>query len=136
MSLLFKYLKNAGDKQYRIVSLMNETIGEWTDFQGETAEYPEQCVLEVRHSDDTCTVEYGRATRVVSVGRDGNLLYLASEIPTARLWVRGGKGMAYKVPSTLMQKDGNAYLLIPGGTQNVVLFGDEYFSKAYSLTMG
>lgn len=136
MSLIFKYQKKTGDKQYRIVSLMNETISEWMDFQDETVEYPEQCVLEVAHGDGSRTVEYERSTRTVGVGRDGNQLYLAREIPTARLWVRAGNGMGYKVPSALMEKDGNVYMLIPGGTQNAVLYGDEYFSKAYSLSMG
>ena len=63
------------------------------------------------------------------------MLYFSREIPTARIWARVG-GMAYKVPAVLREKDGNVYLLIPGGTQNVELFGDEYFSKAYSLSMG
>lgn len=136
MASTFKYQRKAGDKKYRIVSLMNDAVSEWMEFQNDTVEYAEQCVLEIEKEDDTKVVEYERAVRVVPVGRDGNMLFLAQEIPTARLWVRVGSGMAYKVPSTLMEKDGNRYMLIPGGTQNVVLFGDEYFSRAYSLSMG
>lgn len=134
--MLFKYQKKDGDVQYRIVGLRVETASDWSVFQGSTVEYDEQCVLEVEHSDGSCTIEYERAPRMVAVGRDGNMLYLAKEIPTARIWARVGDGMGYKVPTTLMEKDGNVYMLIPGGTQNVVLFGDEYFSKVYCMAMG
>lgn len=136
MTSTFKYQRKAADRKHRIVSLMNEAISEWMEFQNDVVEYPEQCVLEVEKEDGTRTIEYERAVRVVTVGCDGNMLYLAQEIPVARLWLRSAGGMAYKVPSVLMEKDGNAYMLIPGGTQNAVLFGDEYFSRAYSLSMG
>ena len=137
MSLTFKYQRQSGDRQYRQVALLAEEAEEWKDFQGSTVEYSEWCVLEVRREgQEKPQIVYERATRNVSVGRDGDHLYLSRDIPTARLWLRTGDGMTYKVPSNLREKDGHVYLYIPGGTQNTVLFGDEYFSKAYCLTMG
>lgn len=137
MSLLFKYKRKPEDKRYRFVSLVLDVIDDWKDFaEAVSVEYPGECVLEVEHTDGTYTVEYDRPVRTVSVGRDGNMLYVTIEIPRARLWLRDNKGMEYKVPSTLRVEDGNAYMLIPDGIQNVVLFGDKYFSRAYCLTMG
>lgn len=137
MSLTFKYQRQNGDEQYRIVSLLKEVASEWTDFQGSTVEYSEQCVLEIRRKgQEKPEIAYERITRNVTVGRDGDQLFLAQGVPTARIWLRTGDGMRYKVPARLLEKDGYLYMYVPGGTQNAVLFGDEYFSKAYCLTMG
>lgn len=132
--MLFKYTYHDGDKRYRLVSLVRNIISEWKELpQGTEIEYPEECVLEVERSDGSRELYYERAMRIVSVGRSDNMLYIDSDIPVARLWIRDNNGMEYKVPSTLKVEDGNSYMLIPDGTLNVVLFGDEYFSKVYSL---
>ncbi len=137
MSLLFKYPYHEGDKQYRLVSLMRDVASEWKELpQGTVVEYPEECVVEVEHIDGSSKIHYERDMRIVSVGRSGNMLYLDKVIPRARLWIRDNNGMEYKVPSELKVEDENAYMLIPDGTLNVVLFGDKYFSKAYFLKMG
>lgn len=137
MSLLFKYDPKDDDKRCRMVSLLNATIGEWKELQkDESMEYPEECVLEVEHIDGSCSIEYGRNVRLVKVGYNGSLLYLDRSIPRARLWIRDGKGMEYKVPSELKVADSNAYMLIPDGILNAELFGDKYFSRVYSFEMG
>lgn len=133
--MAFNYMKKEGDKQYRIVSLMNEVISPWTEFTETTVEYPEQCVLEVEHGDGLCTVEYERGVRMIAVGRDGNQIYLPKDVPIARMWIRGSSGMAYKVPAGLPERDGRIYILIPGGPHNVTLGGDIYFNKVYSFTI-
>lgn len=133
--MAFNYSRKAGDKQYRIVSLMNDTISPWTDFTDPKVEYPEQCVLEVEHEDGSCTVEYERAIRTYSVGRNGNQLFLSRDVPIARMWLRSSCGMMYKVPAGLPERDGKIYILIPGGMQNVSLCGDIYFNKVYNLTI-
>lgn len=133
--MAFNYVKKAGDKQYRIVSLMNENIGPWTNFSAGTVEYPEQCVLEVEHEDGSTTVEYERGVRTISVGYNGNQLFFPREIPIARMWIRSAGGMLYKVPAGLPERDGKIYVLIPGGIQKVSLCGDAYFNKVYNLTI-
>lgn len=130
--MAYKYQKKDGDKQYRQVSVLSENYGPWTEFAGNTVEYPEQCVLEVMHEDGSCSVERERSPYAVNVGRNGDQLFFDKNIPAARMWVRCGS-MMYKVPSGLKEKDGKVYVLIPGGVQNVTLCGDEYFSKAYVL---
>ena len=132
--MAFNYTKKDGDKCYRLVSMMNDTIGPWMEFEGQKVEYPEQCVLEVEHMDGSQSVEYERAVSMVIVGRDGNQVFFAREIPVARMWVRNTGGMMYKVPAGLKERDGKVYMLIPGGLQNVTISGDKYFNKVYSLT--
>jgi hypothetical protein len=132
--MAFNYPKKDGDKCYRLVSVMNETIGPWMEFEGSNVEYPEQCVLEVEHADGTLTVEYERSVRMVSVGRDGNQLFFPKDIPVARMWARSG-GMMYKVPAGLKERDGMIYMLIPGGAQSVIMGGDKYFNKVYALSI-
>lgn len=138
ITLNFKYKCRPGDQKYRLVSLVLDTAGDWTSFADcDEVEYAETCVLEIeREGEAKPVIEYERQTRTFYVGKDHNMLYLPLEIPTARLWVRGANGMAYKVPEVLREQDGNRYLLIPGGTHNVTIFGDEYFSKAYAAEMG
>ena len=132
--MAFNYSKKAGDKQYRIVSLMNDNVGPWTEFTEGKVEYPELCVLEVEHEDGTCSVEYERSTRTFAVGRNGNQLFVSKDIPIARMWIRSG-GMMYKVPAGLPERDGKLYILIPGGIHNIALGGDIYFNKVYRLTI-
>ena len=132
--MAFNYQKRGNEKHYRLVSLMNDTIGPWTEFEGPRVEYPEQCVLEVEYEDGSLAVEYERGVSVVSVGRDGNQLFFSKEIPVARMWVRNASGMMYKVPSGLKERDGKVYMLIPGGVQSVVICGDKYFNRVYSMS--
>ena len=132
--MAFTYQRQEGDKQYRVVSVMNEASGPWTDFVENSVEYPEQCVLEVMLDNGKTDIKYERSVRTVSVGRNGNQLFFPKDIPVARMWVRSG-GMMYKVPAELKEKDGKVYVLIPGGIQNVTLCGDEYFNKVYALSI-
>lgn len=134
----FKYRCRPGDKMYRIVSLVLDKADEWASIsECSEIEYEEMCVLEIKRDGEAKPViEYERQKRTFFVGRDGNMLYLPQEIPVARLWIRAANGMVYKVPDVLREQDGNVYMLIPGGTHNAVLFGDEYFSKAYAAEMG
>lgn len=134
--MAFKYHQNGSDTQYRIASLINGSISAWMKFTDPVVEYPELCVLEVLHQDGTTTLEYERAVHTISVGRDGNLLYFPKDIPIARMWIRSNTGMAYKVPSKLLEKDGKLYILIPGNIQNVSIVGDMYFNKVYWMSIG
>lgn len=133
--MALNYMKKDGDKRYRQVSLINEVVGPWTEFDEARVEYPEQCVLEVEHADGSCTQEYERGAAIVNVGRDGSQLFLAKTVPLARVWVQGSDSMMYKVPAGLPERDGKVYLLIPGGTHSVSLCGDKYFNKAYKLSI-
>lgn len=131
----YTYKKQSGDKQYRMVSLMVENLGDWLDFTEEKVEYPEQCVLEILREDKTTRIEYERIPQGVSAGIMENTVFLPAEIPVARLWIRGAGGMMYKVPAGIKAVDGRTHILIPGGIQNVTLCGDEYFNRVYAVSI-
>lgn len=130
------YDRQPGDAQYRIVSLCSSRVGPFQDFDGKKISYPaENAVVEVIDTQGEYHIRYDSEKLPITVHREGNILFFSDRIPKERLWIRykDGTGIAYKVPNKLEVKEGQAYLLIPGGAGKVELQADKYLSAAFEL---
>ena len=130
---MMRYGKKEGDVKYRRVNTANLEEEEFTDFTSPIVEYHEGCVVEVQRKDGSTHIGYGKDRNVVLVKSDGDRLYFRMDLPRARLWLKDLDGIYYKVPMKLLEQDGNAYVLVPGGTHNIALCGDPYFEAVYEL---
>lgn len=128
------YYKQVDDKQYRVVNVAKTNVGRFQPFDTDKIDYPASCVIEIEKEDGTTRIEFGQTRQIVNVVNFGDNMHIPAHIPIARLWVRDREnpGMHYKVPE--LKKDGTiALMLIPGGSQNVELVGDQYFEAIYEL---
>lgn len=131
-----RYDRRGDDAKFRVVKLDDDKVGSFQDFHGNFQDYPEGCVIEIQKTDGTTFVEYGHARQKIVVSSYGiKEFHIPAQVPTGRLWVHAtdAPGMYYKVPLKVKIQDQRKYIMIPGGVQNAVLVGDEYFNAAYEL---
>lgn len=129
------YLKKGNDVQYRWVSLNNEKVPAFLNFESGSVPFKADCVLEIRKADGTTVIECEGSLNSVSANRKNNSILLPKSLPTGRLWVRelNRSGIAYKIPNILEIRDENQVFEVPAGADKVEVFGDKYFSAAYDL---
>lgn len=139
------YIRKEHDQAYRRVQLdLDVKPGQYQPFTENTSkiEVPASAVLEVRRDDGTEEViprpESEQKKFLYSVSTsDPQCLWIPSECPAARLWVRPKTDAEtrYKVPTPLKQdqEQGKQLLWLPCGPEKVELCGDRYFDAAYVL---
>lgn len=130
---MMRYTKKEDDVKYRRINTANLEEEEFGDFTSDYVDYHQGCVLEVLCRNGTTHIEYGLERKIVRINSDGDCLYFPLDLPRARLWLKDMDGIYYKVPMKLLERDQNAYVLVPEGFRNTQLCGDPYFEAVYEL---
>lgn len=131
------YNRHDGDMKYRKVTVLEDKqLPEFKDFTGpgESVQYMDYQVLEVLCADGTRKLIHDPGVVKVNATPGGaNKFLLDKNIPLARVWIRrsDGTGIPYKVPTDLPVKGNSMEFRVPGGVQEMELFGDEYFEKVF-----
>lgn len=129
------YQKKGNDAEFRRVSLRSGRVPEFEAFESNTVTYQPDCVLEVKKTDGTTTIEYewDRATRAIL--KNNTTISIPKSVPVQRLWVRerDKNAMAYKIPDQLNEDNNHHVFEIPAGANKVEVFGDKYFSAVFDL---
>lgn len=143
-----RYTRRSGDVEYRRVPLTKTDVPEYIKFNmdGQSVDYSEDVVLEVRTQDGTEHLVYdtkGTKMAVTICKKEGNK-YLVTVPAThaARLYIRDEKGMEYKIPGGLPPYKGSTgplpntcCFLIPKQTGGLQVMGDKYFNKVYNVNL-
>ena len=132
----YEYRKLPTDVKYRRVGLRDSKESEFIPFNDgeQTLTVQEGIVLEVVDRDGKSRLFYDLAIRKLNCRIDGRYITFDGKIPLHRLYIRDRRypQMLYKVPTDLPKTDdGNWKILVPDATQNIELFGDEYFMTVY-----
>lgn len=138
------YIRQAGDKAYRIVSLTVNAADSFTAFAipNQTVTINDnqltKCILEVEKDDgSTVLVKPEHRTPAYYTVVGGEKIYITASVPYARLWAKhiNYPFPCYKVPTKLLEEKENnrAVIMFAGGAQNVMLFGDKYFEAVFDL---
>ena len=132
-----QHQKQPNDKKFRLVNIFSGDVPDYQDFRTDTVTIPENYVLEVFCDNNTEYLVPPKEQREVvnySVIPNESLFAFPVTVPAARLWIHCRRGgIEYKVPNSLRKDNAGQYVYIPGGTENVELVGDKYFSCAIIL---
>lgn len=141
------HIRRTYDKAYRRIQLYSSSTPDFIEFTSEKQliQYNDRDqILEVLRYDGQKELFCGDRDRIavfyclhgmnqIRIQLQGQSQHL-SEI-TARMWARKrGGGIHYKLPPMAKCEGNCAYVMIPGGSASVELFGDIYFEKAFELT--
>lgn len=132
------YVRRNGDVKYRKVSIQSEVLPGYQLFTapGESVQYTDFQVVEVLREDGTTQLFHEPGVVKVNYAPGGmDKFLLDKDVPLARVWMRrnDGIGIAYKVPTGLPVKGNSVEFCVPGGVQNMELFGDKYFQMVYTF---
>lgn len=141
------HIRRDCDKAYRKIQLYSSGTPQFVDFMTDKQSIPyneKDQILEILRNDGQTEFFCGNRDRTVvfycphgmnqiRIQIQGQNSHL-SEI-TARMWARKeSSGACYKLPPVSKCEGGCAYVMIPGGSYGVELFGDVYFDQAFELT--
>jgi hypothetical protein len=141
------HIRRTYDKAYRRIQLYSSATPKFVEFTSDQQliQYNERDqILEILRDDGSTELFSGNRDRIgvfycphgidqIRIQIQGQSQHL-NDI-TARMWARkGSSGIHYKLPPMARCEGSCAYVMIPGGSAGVELFGDKYFKMAFDLT--